>query len=160
MNRDEFAAQAAQNTAQAKKHYTRETILSASPNKLLVMLYDRLLLDLHRAASAQKDQRWADASEQLLHAQAIIAELRSSLQPSQWDGATQLQAIYSFTTQQLISANVDRDLTKTQECITILEPLRQSWHEALAKIAEASPPVQPDTSAYPETAGGGVLGVG
>lgn len=160
MNQAEFAAQTTRSTEQAKKQYTREAILSASPNKLLVMLYDRLLLDLHRAHTAQSESRWDDASEQLLHAQAIIAELRSSLKVDQWDGAVQLQGIYSFVTQELISANVGKDATKTQACIGILEPLRLTWHEALAKTTEVVSPVTSQGTPGTTTTNGGLLGVG
>lgn len=160
MNQAEFAAKTTRSTEQAKKQYTREAILSASPNRLLVMLYDRLLLDLHRAHTAQGEARWDDASEQLLHAQAIIAELRSSLRVDQWDGAVQLQAIYSFTTQELIAANVNKDATKTKECIEILEPLRLTWHEALAKTSEPAIPVTPPSTHGPSASSGGLLGVG
>ena len=83
------------NPAQKLAQLNREAILSASPARLLTMLYDRLLLDLNRAEAAQLAQDWIVASDNLMHAQDIIAELVSSLNTDSWDGAQGLQSLYT-----------------------------------------------------------------
>ena len=126
------------NPAQKRAQLNREAILSASPARLLTMLYDRLLLDLKRAEAAQQREDWAVASENLVHAQDIIAELVSSLNMEIWDGAQGLQSLYAFATQTLINANIRRDPAMTRQIISLLEPLRQAWHEAAAAPIEAT----------------------
>lgn len=126
------------NPAQKRAQLNREAILSASPARLLTMLYDRLLLDLSRAEAAQHSTDWATASENLVHAQEIIAELTSSLDTEAWDGASGLQGLYSFATQTLINANVRRDPTLTGQVKGLMEPLRLAWHEAAAAPLEAT----------------------
>lgn len=126
------------NPAQKRAQLNREAILSASPARLLTMLYDRLLLDLNRAEAAQQRGDWAVASENLVHAQDIIAELVSSLNMEIWDGAQGLQSLYAFATQTLINANIRRDPAMTRQIISLLEPLRQAWHEAAAAPIEAT----------------------
>lgn len=118
------------NQNKALNAYQRDAILSAPPARLLTMLYDRLLLDLARAETAQTSQDWAAASENLLHAQDIIAELSGSLKPELWDGADQLLGIYNHAGSTLVNANIQRDRALTLECIALLEPLRLAWHEA------------------------------
>lgn len=118
--------------------YQREAILSASPARLLVMLYDRLLLDLARAEAAQLDEAWDVARENLLHAQDIIAELAGSLDLDAWDGAENLLGIYNYAGTALMNANIGRNVALTRECIELLEPLRQTWHEA-ATLPAAGP---------------------
>ncbi|MBC7760597.1 MAG: flagellar protein FliS, partial [Candidatus Saccharibacteria bacterium] len=76
-----------------RSQYTNDAILSASPVRLLTMLYDRLLLDLDRASLAHAEQNWALTSSHLLHAQAIVAELTSSLKVELWDGGEGLLAL-------------------------------------------------------------------
>ena len=50
-------------SARAQRNaYGREAVLSATPARLLTMLYDRLLLDLGRAQVAQQGSDWATAS--------------------------------------------------------------------------------------------------
>lgn len=121
--------------AAARALYNRDSVLSASPAKLLVMLYDRLLLDLGRAETAQLDEDWPTASAQLMHAQEIVTELMNSLKPEVWDGGPGLVAIYSYVLNGMVRANTGRDVAKTRECIRLLEPLRLAWHEAALKVA-------------------------
>ncbi|WP_349814687.1 flagellar export chaperone FliS [Curtobacterium sp. MCJR17_043] len=59
-------------TEQRRAQYTNEAVLSATPAQLVTMLYDRLLLDLHRAETAQVASDWDAARDQLMHAQAIV----------------------------------------------------------------------------------------
>lgn len=129
--------------------YNNDAILSAPPARLLTMLYDRLLLDLGRAQFAQETANWDVAREKLLHAQAIVAELTGSLKLDTWDGAADLLGIYNYVMQALIGSNIQRDVELTKECIVLLEPLRQGWHEAAASLPVQAAVVR-----------GGTLGVG
>jgi flagellar protein FliS len=117
-----------------RSQYNRDAILSATPVRLLTMLYDRLLLDLNRADTAQVSQDWPVASENLIHAQAIIAELTSSLKVDAWDGGQGLLGLYTYVSNALVAANVRRDVERTRECIALLEPLRTAWYEAAGEI--------------------------
>ncbi|AMM19698.1 flagellar export chaperone FliS [Frondihabitans sp. PAMC 28766] len=136
--------------------YGREAVLSATPVRLLTMLYDRLLLDLARAVVAQTAADWPVASTNLIHAQAIVAELTSSLRVDVWDGGQDLQALYTYIGVALVNANVHRDVALTRECIDHLEPLRQAWHEA----ADQVPATPAGTTSVGSSATGGSLGIG
>ena len=123
------------NLAAARSMYNRDSVLNASPARLLVLLYDRLLLDLARAETAQLGEDWPVASAQLLHAQEIVSELVGSLRPEVWDGGPGLMAVYNYVLEAMAQANMRRDVVKTRECITLLEPLRTAWHEAALKVS-------------------------
>jgi flagellar secretion chaperone FliS len=128
--------------AQAQRsQYNRDAVLSATPVRLLTMLYDRLLLDLGRAEAAQGAEHWNVATENLLHAQAIVSELSSSLNVDAWDGGEGLMALYNYVSTSLINANIHRDIDGVRECIGLLEPLRQTWHEAAALMPAQVTPV-------------------
>jgi flagellar protein FliS len=116
--------------------YVGSMVSTASPARLLVMLYDRLLLDLQRAAEAQGAGDHATAAPQLMHAQEIVLELQSSLDLQAWGGAAQLSSIYSWVHRELIRANVQRDVTVTQSCLRLVEPLADAWREAALVAAE------------------------
>jgi flagellar secretion chaperone FliS len=143
------AAQPRTVTDQRRAQYTNEAVLSATPAQLVTMLYDRLMLDLHRAVAAQDATDWDAAREQLLHAQAIVGELSSTLRIDVWDGGEGLLAIYNYASTSLITANVHRDAAATRDCIRILEPLRAAWHEAAGAMPATIAP----------TASTGALGV-
>ncbi|MGO4807255.1 flagellar export chaperone FliS [Arthrobacter sp. 2MCAF15] len=162
--------------ASQRNQYLADSVLSAPPARLLTMLYDRLLLDLRRAESAQETANWSVASENLIHAQAIITELSSSLKTDAWAGADGLLGLYNYASTALVNANIQRDPALTGEAIDLLEPLRQAWHEAAAaapspaapaSAGAASPTAAParafaGTGAWnsPSGSGGGSLGFG
>lgn len=123
----------------------RDAVLTATPARLLTMLYDRLLLDLSRAEIAQENEDWTTSTENLLHAQDIVAELSSSLKLDEWDGAQGLFGIYNFVTSALIYANTHRDIASTRICITLLGPLRETWHEAADSLPIARPIIEQPT---------------
>ena len=141
------------NPKQQRERYTADAVMSATPARLLTMLYDRLLLDLSRAEAAHETRSWAVASTNLLHAQDIVTELTSSLKPELWDGGDRLLALYNYVSGALIDANVKRDTARIRESIDLLEPLRQSWHEAAMQLSAAQP------AAPRAVSSGGMLGV-
>jgi flagellar protein FliS len=150
--------------ASQRNQYLADSVLSAPPARLLTMLYDRLLLDLGRAESAQQAANWPVASENLIHAQAIITELSSSLKTDAWDGADGLLGLYNYASTALVNANIQRDPALTREAIDLLEPLRLAWHEAAAAVPApaAAPPAAapPAAGAAPAFAGTGAWNVG
>lgn len=118
----------------AQQRYREETILSASPSRLVTLLFDRLLLDVDRGEAAQRSGDWESANTQLQHAQRILVELSSSLSDD-WSGSASLRAVYDYITRTLIGANIGRDPERTRECRDLIAPLRDAWHAA----AEAAP---------------------
>lgn len=139
-----------------RNRYGQDAVLSATPVQLLTMLYDRLMLDLGRAEAAQLESRWPDAGASLVHAQSIVAELTSSLKPDVWDGAESLRGLYTYVLTALMNANIQRDIERTRECIGLLEPLRQAWHEAATQLPAAAAQT---ASAARTSAGAGMLGI-
>lgn len=134
---------------QQRNQYLRDQILSATPARLLTMLYDRLLLDLNRAEAAQAQENWAAASEQLIHAQAIVTELSSSLKTGVWDGSDDLFATYVYVTNALMNANITRSIELTREARELITPLREAWHEAAALLpGSVAPAPQKGGMAY------------
>lgn len=145
-------------SANLRNQYLSDSVLSASPARLLTMLYDRLLLDLGRAEAAQLGANWTVASENLVHAQAIIAELSSSLKVDDWDGADALLGVYNYCATALVNANIQRDARLTREAIDLLEPLRQTWHQAAVMVQPATPAAPVSPAGFPS--GNATLGIG
>jgi flagellar protein FliS len=115
--------------------YLQSSVETASPSKLLVMLYERLVLDCRRAVVAQEAGDHAVAHQNLLHAQDIVVELQSSLRPGVWEGSEGLNSIYTHLMVQLVQANVKRDVTITSHCLDMVVGLAEAWREAAAEAA-------------------------
>ena len=124
-------------TASLRARYMGDTVATASPQQLLVMLYDRLALDLQRAEEALVAGDREVSHAQLLHAQEIVLELRASLQVDVWDGGPRLAALYSWVLGELMKANVKGDVRRVRDCRQVVEPLRDAWREAAASLAVA-----------------------
>lgn len=129
------------NSAAAKlSAYNRDSVLSASPARLLTMLYDRLVLDLTRAEEALRAEAWPTAWENLRHADQIVAELASSLKVDLWDGAESLLQLYGYLADLIVAGTIEHDADKVREAIELVEPLQAAWHEAAASLPASTAP--------------------
>jgi flagellar protein FliS len=117
---------------QLRDRYLRDSINTASPAKLLIMLYDRLVVDLAQSEEALRAGERERAHDRLTHAQEIVLELRTSLDVEAWSGAPGLAGLYGFLLTELIGANVARDADRVAACRALVEPLRDAWREAAA----------------------------
>jgi len=127
------------NYSNLRDRYVQDSVSTASPATLLLMLYDRLVLDLLRAEAALNDGLKAQANEQLLHAQDVVSELASTLDVDAWDGAKQLMSVYTFLLSTLIEANLEGDAAKVVACRELVEPLQDAWQQAARHVAQAEP---------------------
>lgn len=125
-------------TAALRARFVNESVATASPQRLLVMLYDRLALDLERAETALGLGDRVGASELLMHAQDIVLELHGSLNPDVWDGAAALSSLYNWLYGEMVLANVKGDVRRVADCRTVVEPLRDAWAEAAALLSQTA----------------------
>ena len=114
----------------ARNAYLGASVNTASPERLLVMLCERLVLDLQRGRDAQLSGLRDRANTQLQHAQDIIMELRASLKTDVWEGAAALGSLYDWMHSQLIVANTRRDVAITEHVLTLAEQLSDTWRQA------------------------------
>jgi flagellar protein FliS len=114
----------------ARTAYLDASVATASPARLLVMLCERLVLDVRRGLDAQVAGQLADANRHLVHAQEVVLELRSSLRIATWSGGTQLAALYDYLHSELVRANVSKDPERTGACVGLVEQLCDTWREA------------------------------
>jgi flagellar protein FliS len=121
-----------------RERYLGDSVSTASPGRLLVMLYERLVLDIARAEAALRTGDRELASGKLLHAQEIVLELRATLNMDAWDGAAGLAQIYGFLLGELIGSNVNADADRAASCRTLVEPLLDAWRQAAAAPADAA----------------------
>jgi flagellar protein FliS len=125
------------NSPNMRQRYITDAVQTASPAKLLLMLFDRLVLDLNRGEQALHDGNRAEANIQLLHAQDIVTELHVSLDLDAWPGAPGLAAVYAFVETELVNANIQGDAAKVTTVRGLIEPLRDTWRAAAFAVSAA-----------------------
>lgn len=116
--------------AQLRNRYASDTVGTASPGRLVVMLYDRLLRDLTTAERAVGVRDVPVAHSALVHAQDIVRELNSAVDTSVWREAAQLKELYTWCLEQLVSANTSKDVVHVRNAREVLEPLGDAWSQA------------------------------
>jgi len=123
----------------ARARYATVTAHTASPQRLLTMLYDRLIVDLAVAEAAMRTGDHETVGHRLSHAQAILLELWASLDTGLWPEGTQLKSLYLWMVNELMSSRLPAQPERVASCRELLEPLRDTWKQALALALTAKP---------------------
>lgn len=112
----------------APQAYRENTVLSATPEQLVVMLYDGARRFLRQAAAAMHAREVERAHNALRRAEQIIAHLDGVLDDDQGgELAQRLHAIYRFSLAHLNRARSEQNPQKILEVSQMLGDLRESW---------------------------------
>jgi flagellar protein FliS len=125
-------------TAALRARYVTDAVTTASPARLLVMLYDKLAPDLRQAEEALREGDRAVASGRLIHAQDIVLELLSSLDVAVWPEGKGLASLYNYLLVELAQANIHRDVDKVVTCHRFVSELGAAWHQAADSLAQGA----------------------
>jgi flagellar protein FliS len=119
----------AQAHSQAYRQIGVETgIGDASPHQLVAMLYGGLLDTLNRARGALRQGDIARKSTELSRAARIVDEgLKAALSPAGGELTQRLSDLYAYMSLRLTQANLRNDESAIEECVRLVEPLRDAW---------------------------------
>lgn len=118
----------------ARARYLADAVATATPARRIVLLYDRLWLDLQRAQAAS-DAAEPGARDHLQHAQQIVAELLGSLDLNAWSGAGDLAALYGYLLRELMAESGQPQPGRLALISKIVTDLRTSWLQAAEQLA-------------------------
>lgn len=120
--------------------YRSHAATTASPAQLVLMLFDGALSEVARAERGltAEPADLADVNDCLARAQAIVTELSSTLDRERGGIiAENLAALYAFSLEQLIDANVRKSAEPLVAVTTTITDLRDAWEAACCKGAVA-----------------------
>jgi flagellar protein FliS len=119
------------------KQYQTTQIQTATPEKLLIMLYNGAINFLNKAKVYIEEKDFAQTNTFLLKAQAIISEFMNTLE---WEPnrefAQNLYSLYEFMNHTLIQANIEKNSEKIDVVIDLLKTLKSAWEEAAIKVSK------------------------
>lgn len=115
------------NLAPAPNAYRQSAVLTASPERLIVMLYDGAHRFLAGAAHSMRAGDVPATHMRLRGAESIISHLQNTLDLEQGEIAHNLSAIYSFCKRHLNEARLERNVGKIERVDALLCELRSSW---------------------------------
>lgn len=118
--------------------YQQNSIMTATPEELTLMLYNGCIKGIRLAKIGLEDKDYEKANLYLCKAQAIIRELRATLD-MKYDISKNLYELYTYFLDRLIEANVKKETSILDEVEQFVSDLRDTWAEAMkdARIKQA-----------------------
>ncbi len=107
--------------------YKESSVLTAPPERLVVMLYDGVNRFLLQATHAMRDGQVAMTNNKLQRAEAIIDELIATLDHSAGEIADRLNAIYLYSRRSLGEARIEKSPEKIEHVQGLIRDLREAW---------------------------------
>jgi len=114
---------------------TETSVESASPHKLILMLYDGALLSVRTASAAMRSGDIPTKGASVSKAINIITNgLKASLDLSVGgELAIRLDALYEYMSERLFYANLHNNEAALDEVVNLLSNLREAWTEIADK---------------------------
>ncbi len=135
--------------AKQAETYKKNQIETATPEEILIMLYDGAIRFLMVAKKAYQDKNAEKFGTHLIKAQHIIREFMNSLDMEiGGEMAVNLYNLYDYLHFRLVQANIKKDVAMIDEVVDHLRRLKQTWEEAivLAKRENGTQQDDPDTT--------------
>lgn len=119
------------------KQYQKNQIETATPEQVLILLYDGAILYLNKAKVAIEQQNIEQWNNNLLGCERIILEFMDTLDMENGgDLAKNLYKLYEYFYNTLVSANLNKNTNQVDEILKHLKSMRETWQKAIA-IANA-----------------------
>ncbi|MGF1595935.1 MAG: flagellar export chaperone FliS [Acidimicrobiales bacterium] len=116
--------------------YQSDGMAMSSPQKLVVLMFERIRSDLETAAAAIAARSIEGAHIALLNAQDLVFELQMALDDDAWEGATDLRSIYDYLIGLLVEANVGKSAALVERCLEVVTPLAETWSVAYQRVQQ------------------------
>ena len=106
--------------------YMEQSISTMSPVQLVVALFDKSEQELKKAIYYIENKQIENANKSLTKVQDIVATLSSSLK-MKYEISENLASIYDYLSEQLVKANIHKDIEIIKELIPFFSELKESF---------------------------------
>ena len=121
-----------------EKYLEHET-LSASPQRLQLLLVEAALRQGHRARKCWANHDNEGARNAIERMQAVALQLLNGLSPDRCQPLVQqVAAVYTFLTGELAKARLRRDVAALDGAMRVLETERETWWQVCQQMAASS----------------------
>lgn len=114
--------------------YKENSIFTAAPEELTLMLYNGLVKFLMQGQSAIENKNIEKANNSIIRAQAIIKEFQATLDMN-YEVSENLDSIYDYMYRRLVEANLKKENSIIEEVLGYAKELRDTWAKAM-KLAK------------------------
>lgn len=120
--------------------YKNNQVTTASPEQIMIMLYDGAIRFLAQAMQGIEDGNIEQKNHGIQKAMAIVMEFRNTLDHDiGGEIAANLDALYDYMIREMIQANIKKDLQILRKVHSMLSELRDTWKEAIIIARNESP---------------------
>ncbi|NBX77029.1 MAG: flagellar export chaperone FliS [Proteobacteria bacterium] len=117
--------------------YTKTGVITASREKILIMLYDGAIRFLKMAITANDAKNLPEKNLYVGKTMDIVNELRASLNHKEGeDIAANLEGLYDFIQDRLLKGSMGNDPSHLSEALGILTTLRSAWDQAIQSLKQ------------------------
>ncbi|UFT98540.1 flagellar export chaperone FliS [Radiobacillus kanasensis] len=110
--------------------YQNNSVTTASPGELTLMLYNGCLKFMKQAKSGIEEENYELKNTNIQRAQAIIQELMITLDQDT-PIAKEMMPLYDFINRQLMEANIKNELSLLVEVEELVTQFRDTWKEVI-----------------------------
>lgn len=111
--------------------YKENSIFTATPEELALMLYNGLIKYIIQAQKAMENGKdLVKAHNSIIRAQNILIYMQNTLD-RKYDISTNLYLLYDYMCRRLIDANVKKSCEILEEVLGLARELRDTWVEAM-----------------------------
>lgn len=115
------------------KQYQRNEVETATPEKILILLYDGAIQFLNKAKIAMEQKNIPEIHNNIIGCENIILEFINTVDVENGgDFALRIKALYEYFYNTLVQANIKKDISKIDEVLKHLIELRATWKQAIA----------------------------
>jgi flagellar protein FliS len=114
----------------AYNQYKENSINTASPEELTLMLYNGLIKFIMRGIDSIEKNNKQDAHNNIIKAQNIVAEFINTLD-MRYEISHDLKSIYEYLIDRLVQANIKKDKNILIEVLEFAKILRDTWEQAM-----------------------------
>ncbi len=118
--------------------YKEQAVMTMTPGEMVVRLFEEVINQMNRAIISIEENNLSAANSSLQKSQRIINHLRATLD-NRYEISAPLRQLYDFFLEQIIKANVRKDIVPLQETLPLVEELKDAFAqgERLARIGSA-----------------------
>lgn len=124
------------NNNTAFRQYQSNTVNTASPQELTLMLYNGLIKFLNFSIQGIEEKSIEKANNYILRSQDIIEEFMRTLDMN-YEISNGMFALYDYMNNRLIEANIKKDKTIVEEVRGFAEDMRDTWAQAMKLAKQA-----------------------
>lgn len=119
----------------ASNKYKQNSIFTATPEELTLMLYNGAIKFMNIAKYSIENKEMEKAHNSLVRAQDIVAELNYSLD-MKYDISNELRDLYDFIMSKLVEGNINKDISAIEDAVGIISEMRDTWKDVMHEIKQ------------------------